>query len=214
MATAYAAYWPPDDQRPSQGSIANDSPSCLGDVSDRLPVTVTVTITDLLAGLRIGPAQRTPPPVGVAQRCCWCERITRHPGDASRPRFVADSICLPCSLGVQFDAAARSYHVILLPERAFADAGMPIRWRVYAELQRAGANVRWQVPSPAAIARALDRDRRTIARAISQLAADGYLLRRPARQRGAVTVYEVRLTMGTRPAPPLPPPGKASPGEP
>lgn len=193
--------------RASQGSIANDAPSCLEDESGPLPVT----LYNLLAGLHVGPAHRTPPPAGVARRCCWCGRIERHPGDSSTPHYVADSICLPCSLAVQFDAAARSYRVILLPERAFADPSMPIRWRVYAELQRLGANVRWQVPRPAQIARVLDRDRRTVARAITRLAADGYLLRRPARQRGAITVYEVRLMMGSRATPP--PPGKALSGD-
>lgn len=176
-------------------SIPDDMSRCPEDENK----AVAVTLVDLLSGISAGPAVRTPPPPGVARRCCWCGRIMRFPGDTASPTRTIDGICLACSLAVQFDGNARRFGVILFPERVLADASLPLRWRVYGELQRAGGAVRWIEPHPAQLASLLDRERRAVSRAITQLVAAGYLLRRPRRQhprRGAVTVYEVRVTMG------------------
>lgn len=187
-------------------SIANAAPPCLEDADS----PSAVTISDLLSGLYVPSALRTPPAPGAARRCCWCGRVERHPGDASRPRWTADSICLPCTIRVQFYDHARSFAVIALPLRALPD--LPLRWRVYGELQHAGAGAQWITYSPAAIAARLDRDRRTVSRAITQLAAGGFVERRPQRKRGAITVYEVRLSMGRPATAPADagPPGRAT----
>lgn len=177
-------------------SIANAVPPC----PDNADAPSAVTISDLLSDLHIPPSlrHRAPPEPGVARRCCWCGAVERHPGDHSTPHRIADSVCLPCTIRVQFYDHARSYGVIALPLSAFADPSMPLRWRVYGELQRRGAGSMWIEPRPAQLALALGRHRRSIVRAITQLAAGGYLTRSPRRRNGAVTVYAVRLTQGSK----------------
>lgn len=186
---------------PVQGALAHTgrtSPGTCPDVGD----VQSVTLIDLLAGMRIPASHRFAPPPGSERLCMWCGRVECWPGDTP-PRVQLRGICLPCLLNMQLLYNARGHRVILIPDRMLADGSMPIRLRVFAELQREGASAQWITPNVAEIADRLDRRRDSVYRAMRRLVRDGYAITRPVAKGHPHRVPDIRLVMGTAVSTPL-----------
>lgn len=186
---------------------SSDDPSSPGSVPPR-PSTrlrsdeadiVSVTIIDLLAGIRIHPVHRFAPYPGSERTCAWCGRVETTPDpQTGTVIYHTDGICLPCLLNVQLFQSAGRHRVILLPDRILDDETMPIRWRLFGYLQREGAGAMWIELRATQLAAKLCRQPRTIYRVLAQLERDGYLIRRTRKmphQRPGL-VRELRLSMG------------------
>lgn len=105
-------------------------------------------------------------------------------------------MCMRCVVLVGVLYRARRFHVLLLPDSALSDERLPMRWRVYAELQRQGAGATWVPIHQDRLATLFGRQRDSIYRALRQLERGGYIQRRGrhiAGQRGVL--HEARLNL-------------------
>ena len=157
----------------------------------------TLSLADVLAGLRIPPPSAFLPRPGTARRCCWCERVEFRPGESDAPTFISDGICLSCLVTVQLHQQARWFRVILLPNRMLDDERLhvPLTVRLFAQLQRMGAGNTWISANRQQLADHFRVGVASIYRATAQLEAGRYLQRR-VRHTGHGAKHEVRLHYG------------------
>lgn len=89
----------------------------------------------------------------------------------------------------------------LIPETAVHDASIPLRWRVYIELQRRGAAAGFTPIDAAELAVLFERSRATIYRVLQQLLAARYVEREHYSGDRGGRHWRYRITTSDTPAP-------------
>lgn len=87
----------------------------------------------------------------------------------------------------------------LIPEDAVTDHSIPLRWRVFIELQRRGAAADYTPIDAADLAVQFDRSRATIYRALHQLLTAKYLERTSYSGQHGGRLWRYRILTGETP---------------
>lgn len=156
------------------------------------------------------------------QTCLACSREYRAPASSIAPAPTSSTthathpqtntpapgagLCPMCTirtswlLTIRLGAQARMGFA-LLPENAVHDRTIPLRWRVYIELQRRGAAADYTPIDAADLAALFERSRATIYRVLQQLLAQKYVERQHYSGAHGGRCWRYRITTTTGDAP-------------